>query len=170
MINIAMTQETTAHQAERNTLIAACFGTPQPERAAYILRTGVAPIAAYSCVAVQENRVVGSLRFTPMLLPDGAEILMLGPLAVDPLLRGQQIGQKLVRHGLEKLQGDRRGGVIVIGDAGYFTALGFDVALTQNLTLPGIIAPLTLLGLEWQPGFLSRQNGMIGKMPLHETP
>ncbi len=164
MLNITITQETLGHKTERDALITACFAKPQPERAAYRLRQGIAPIAAYSSVAVQKNRVVGSIRFTPMLLPDKTEVLMLGPLAVDPLLRGQHIGQSLVQHSLRQLQQDNLAGVIVIGDAGYFTALGFDVALSQNLTLPGIIAPLTLLGLEWQAGFLSKQNGMLQRL------
>ena len=166
MSNIIITQETSAHKTERDTLISACFAKPQPERAAYKLRAGIPPVSEYSSVALQNDRVVGSVRFTPMLLPDEAEVLMLGPLAVAPLLRGQHIGQSLVQHSLEKLQQDGYAGVIVIGDAGYFTALGFDVAATQYLRLPGIVAPLTLLGLEWQAGFLSQQSGMIHSLTL----
>ena len=164
MSDISLTQETPKHKTERDALITACFAAPQPARAAYILRQGIAPIAQYSCVALKDDQVIGSVRFTPMLLPDGAEVLMLGPLAVDPLLRGQKIAQRLVNHGLKLLQQDQLNGVIVIGDAGYFTALGFDATLTQHLRLPGIVAPLALLGLEWQAGFLSKQNGMLQRI------
>ena len=168
MKNIIITQETVAHKEQRDALISACFSKPQPERAAYRLRQGIAPVSKYSYVVLHNHCVVGSVRFTPMLLPDNAEVLMLGPLAVDPLLRGQHIGQSLVQYSLQKLQKDAYAGIIVIGDAGYFTALGFDVALTQNLTLPGVVAPLTLLGLEWQAGFLSQQSGMIQPLKAKE--
>ncbi|NQY82240.1 MAG: N-acetyltransferase [Alphaproteobacteria bacterium] len=164
MRQITLTQETREHQSARNALITACFADPQPGRAAFKLREDVAPIDKFSYVALDGATVIGSLRFYPLRLPNDAEVLMLGPLAIAPLLRGHRIGQRLVQHGVDMLKSTSYNGLIVIGDAGYFTALDFDVALTQHLKLPGIVAPLTLLGLEWHVEFLSQQSGMLRRI------
>lgn len=163
-MNITLAKETAAHREARDSLIEECFSTPQQERAAHRLRAGTQPIARYSRVALHEGILVGSIRFSPLLLPDKTQTLMLGPLAVEPLLRGNHIGKQLVTHGLSQLRANNERGVIVIGDAGYFTGLGFAVKVTQNLIPPGIVAPLHLMGIEWQEGFLSQQSGALAPL------
>lgn len=154
-------QEEPSHAPERDRLILECFGPPRLERAAIRLRHGTSPTAQYSLVAADHDTLLGSLRFYPLRLPDDAPVLMLGPLAIAPLLRGQGIGRALVETALKHLFDNHEPAVLVIGDAGYFSPFGFSVPPVQALDAPGRVRPLTLMGIEWQAGFLSGQSGSL---------
>ena len=87
-----------------------------------------------SFVAVDSDRVVGHILFTPVTL-DGSELSGMGlaPMAVLPAQQRRGIGSRLVRHGLDHL---RRAGcpfVVVVGHPGYYPRFGFEKASAFNL-------------------------------------
>ena len=161
-LSIDIVAETSEHADSRSLLVKHCFGEPNLARAAHRLRENTSPAACYSLVAIDRHRALqGSVRFYPLLLPDGQEVLMLGPLVINPQLRGLGIGSSLVKNSLQLLQKDYLKGVVVIGDPGYFAHLGFQVHPCLGLDPDGEIAPLALMGIEWQASFLSQQRGIL---------
>ena len=88
---------------------------------------------------------------------------MLGPLAVEPRLRGKGCGIKLMEKGLAdaKKLGYRL--VILVGDAPYYARVGFGPVPYGRLTMPGPVDPARLLYRELDIGAFARAKGPITK-------
>jgi predicted N-acetyltransferase YhbS len=77
----------------------------------------------------------------------------LGPLAVQPELRGQGYGRKIVADGLARARAiDKWPLVLVSGEPEYYPKFGFVPALPYQLDWPGFIEPERLQILELQAG------------------
>ena len=155
--------EKPADQAAIENLIVTSFGREErKKRTVYQFRDGIAPLSDLSLVAsTATGKLVGSLRFWPCRLPDGEQIPLLGPLAVLPELRGQGAGRALVSAGLSLVREKAFPAVLIVGDPGYYAPQGFSVSVVQNLQLPGPVVPLTFMGMEIEPGFLSTRSGLV---------
>ena len=159
--------EKPADQAAIEHLIVTSFGREErKKRTVYQFRDGIAPLSDLSLVAsTATGKLVGSLRFWPCKLPakleDESQIPLLGPLAVLPELRGQGAGRALVSAGLSLVREKAFPAVLIVGDPGYYAPQGFSVAVVQNLWLPGPVVPLTFMGMEIEPGFLSTRSGPV---------
>lgn len=123
-------------------LLDAAFGPDRFNKSSYSLRETVAPIASLSHVARAEGRIVGTVRFWPVLIKDllrgsldGA--LLLGPLAVAPSMQKYGIGSKLMNRALGAASeaGHRR--ILLVGDIEYYSRFGFKSVLPNYITLPG---------------------------------
>ena len=89
-----------------------------------------------SLVAMQDEKLVGHIAFSPVKVSDGAKHWYgLGPLAVDPQLQRNGIGSALVRAGIEQLRALSAAGCVVLGDPAYYGRFGFRV--TNGLAYPG---------------------------------
>src|SRR3972149_5864799 len=88
--------------AQLETLLDQGFGADRHQKTVYRLREGVAPIANLRFAIFDGARLVGSLRFWPIVIGGRAPAILLGPLAVDPPRRGEGIGRALMRHGLDE--------------------------------------------------------------------
>ena len=130
-------------------LLDACFGPARRNRTAYRLRDGVAPCAAASLVARDDNTLVGSIQLWPIELraPDGrvAPVMLLGPLAVSPGHRDRGIGSRLMRAALGRVDAAGGGPVVLIGDAPYYERFGFTAAPTTGWSVPGPVDRARLL-------------------------
>ncbi len=92
---------------------------------------------ALSLVAEDENRLVGHIFFTPVVVESGEGRIQgmgLAPMAVLPDRQGEGIGSRLVKEGLEILTARRFPFVIVLGHPGYYPRFGFERASQYNLT------------------------------------
>jgi putative acetyltransferase len=84
--------------------------------------------AVFSLVAVDENRVVGHILFSPVTVaeaPENSGAVGLGPMSVLPEFQNRGIGSTLVR---EDLKACRREGceiVVVLGHVKYYPRFGF---------------------------------------------
>lgn len=106
-----------------------------------------------SLVAVQNQKIVGHVLFTPVEICDHPEFKaqILAPLGVDPKYQKQGIARKVIEKGLEKLKQNDTDLIFVLGDPkiyhkfGFKTASGFtaphpipdqhqDAWMVQNLT------------------------------------
>jgi predicted N-acetyltransferase YhbS len=143
-----------------DTLLDHAFGPHRLERTVYKLRIG-APIADLAFVALRDGVLVGSLRFWPVRLDHGAGGVLLGPLAVEPKLRGQGIGKTLVRHGLEAARRSGHGLCLVSGDPEYYRPFGFVPADPLGLALPGPVTPGHFQVKELSPGWLALARGKV---------
>ncbi len=150
------------HTIHLDNLLDSAFGIGRKGRTVYRFRDGIAPIERLRYVALgQDGSVWGSIRFWPVLLPDGGVEALLGPLAVFPNLRGQGIGKALVAHGLAGVREAGYRAVLIVGEPDYYRPFGFRPEYVDGLELPGSVAPLTFMGLEFEEGRLTHMTGSV---------
>ncbi len=96
----------------------------------------------YSCddiislVAVDENRLIGHIFFSPVTVISGEDKIKgmgLGPMAVLPEYQNKEVGSALVKEGLEILKNEDCPFVIVLGHKGYYPRFGFETASKYGL-------------------------------------
>jgi len=81
-----------------------------------------------SRVALLEDRIVGHILFTPVVIQAEERIITgmgLAPMAVLPEFQRQGIGSKLVKAGLELIEKAKYPFVIVLGHLAYYPRFGF---------------------------------------------
>lgn len=113
-------------------LLDRAFGPDRTAKASYAFRDGVSaePGLARVAVALEDGRVVGTIRYWPVAVGDDAALL-LGPLGVEPVLKGRGIGRALVRHALDRARRTGLWGAMLTTDRhvpfnrGFYEALGF---------------------------------------------
>jgi len=156
-------------------LLDVAFGPDRMKKTAYRLREGVGPVGELSFVAKKDGVLVGTIRFWPIIIKTDAKparripALMLGPIAVDPALKGQGIGMGLMRTGLAAAKGLGAQIVVLVGDLDYYNRVGFSRAPAVGLRMPGPVDPERLLALELEPGALTGVSGPIGRAWGHKA-
>ncbi len=154
------------HAAAIDALLDLSFGPGRYAKTAQRLREGNSAVPELSYVAFMgegaERRLIGSLTFWPVVI-GGVPGLMLGPLAVEPELRGQGVGINMMRRGLAdaKALGFRL--VILVGDEPYYAKVGFGPVPPGRLTMPGPVDLRRLLYRELDLGAFGHAHGPITK-------
>lgn len=144
-------------------LLDQAFGLERRILTSYRLREGVSPIAELSYAAWQGDVLVGSLRFWPITIDRRWDALLLGPLAVDPAIRGQGCGIALMRAGLARATELGHERVILVGDEPYYARVGFARVLDDTLVMPGFVDPDRLLFRELVAGSMADVRGLVGR-------
>ena len=150
MYRISLQKAEDAAAIER--LMAEVFGLKRHARSVWQLRPGPA-VDGLCIVARDGDEIVGSLRFWEVRLGI-QDILLLGPLAVLPSLRGKGCGKALVEEGLRRARGGPWPLVLVSGEVDYYPKFGFVPAWKYNLQWPGFIESERLQFYELRPGAL----------------
>lgn len=120
-------------------LMDAAFGPRRGDRAVWRLRPG--PPVPELCLVAEDNGVlVGSLRFWQVQIFDRPQLL-LGPLAVQPELRGKGHGKALVWHGLAIASQGSWDFCIISGEPDYYPRFGFVPVPAGQLVWPGFLEP-----------------------------
>lgn len=133
------------HAGDIEHLLDTVFGADRRSKAVYGLREGVEPIEGLCHVALVDGELHGSIRFWPVSVTElgtgqaagrRADLLLLGPLAVDPVFQGAGIGRALVEYSL--IVAERRGhrAAVLVGDPAYYGRFGFARAGAKALYLP----------------------------------
>ena len=156
----AIRSERASDVVAREALLDACFGANRHARTCQRLRDGRTPAEGLAFSAVQNGRLVGTLRLWHVSA-GGTSALVLGPLAVDPLCRKLGVGTALMQHALAAAKARGHGAVLLLGDAPYYARFGFSALKTGELSLPGPFERDRLLGLELRDGALDGAWGMI---------
>lgn len=158
--------ETPAHEADIEALHDLSFGPGRFAKTAYRMREGVPPVSSLSFVAFTDvkgaYRMVGSIRFSPLVI-GGDQGLLLGPLAMDPSVRGQGGGLDLMRTALDAARAEGHQFVILVGDASYYAKVGFKQVPLGKITLPGPVDKCRLLYCELVPGGFDAVSGVVEK-------
>lgn len=154
----AYRHETPADAAAIAELHDAVFGPGAYARAAYRLREGVPHDPALSFVAMVGQRLVASVRLTPIAI-GGRPALLLGPLAVDPEFKGRGGGKALVRMSVAAARDAGHGVVMLVGDEPYYGPLGFTRLAPYAITLPGPVDPVRVLVAGLTEGALDGLSG-----------
>jgi predicted N-acetyltransferase YhbS len=139
------------------------FGADRREKASYLYREDVAPIAPLSYVALDANKkLVGSIRYWPVQVGEtGHPALLLGPLAITPQLAGKGIGRALTFKTLEIAAELGYDLVLLVGDYDYYKRFGFVPATPYGFVMPTEQRPERLQVTELKPGVLGRVSGEI---------
>jgi Predicted acetyltransferase len=165
-IGLKVIAERAEHGPAIEALTDLSFGPARFRKTAYRFRDNIPPIKALGFVIEDRNgKVVASLRFWPARLPNGEVVALLGPISVSPQLRGLGYGSRLINHGLMRARSIGFPAVMLVGDPGYYSKFGFAGTLMDGLRLPGPVDRKRLLGLEFTPGVLDHQAGLIQTVP-----
>ena len=134
-------------------LMDSAFGPARHSRSVWLLRSGP-PIPNLCLVLRESGTMLASLRFWEVQLGQQAALL-LGPLAVQPDLRGQGYGQQIVKEGLVRAKSMGEWPLVLVsGEPEYYPKFGFVPAAPYKLDWPGFIEPERLQFLELRHGAL----------------
>ena len=125
------------------------------------MRDGIANVAELCFVARQNDDLVGTIRFWPLVIPGAANGLLLGPIAVHPDHGNLGISSRLISEGLAAARRHGHDAVAAIGAARYLGRFGFRPAQEFALEFPAGIAADRFLALELTPGALDQTGGLI---------
>lgn len=170
-------------------LLDLCFGPERKKRTVFRFRQNASQLEAFSFMAIEGQKLVGSISFWPVILPaitispqrlshrqtslsadsdfanldvdNPISIPLLGPLAVHPDLQGQGIGHTLIKKGLAACDAAKVPAVLIVGKPDYYGGFGFVTDYVAKLNLGGDVAPLTLMGREYHPNFLCKFVGEV---------
>ncbi|MEG4497685.1 N-acetyltransferase [Microcoleus sp. F10-C6] len=148
-------------EAVRNVNIAA-FGRENEANLVDRLR-GIA--ATYSFVAVQSDRIVGHIFFSPVVVEGkcsrNLSILGLAPVAVLPEYQRQGIGTLLIQQGLEECRRSGFQAVVVLGHPDFYPRFGFIPASRKSLKCEYDVPDEAFMVLELEIGALQDCSGMV---------
>ena len=165
---ISIRQEETSDVGARELLLDLAYGPVRFEKPSHRLRAGRAPARGLSFVAVEDGRVIGSVRLWDVTVGTERPTLLLGPLVVDPIHRCHGIGSALMRHALRIAAHRGHGSVLLVGDAAYYGRFGFSAERTRGIWLPGLADNTRLLGIELKAGALDGVRGTV-RVPATRT-
>lgn len=97
-------------------------------------------------------------------------LLGLGPVAVLPSRQGQGIGMQLIETSLEWVREYGHAGVVVVGDADYYSRFGFIPASRWGLRWEADAPEEVFLAMELSPGRLSGVKGTVRYRPEFSPP
>jgi predicted N-acetyltransferase YhbS len=136
------------------------FGPGRFARTAYRLREGVAPDFGLSFVAHVGTLLVGSNIMTRVKCGD-IDMMLLGPLTVEPAFRSRGIGEALAARSLDAARASGQKLVMLVGDEPYYGRLGFKRVPYGRLVLPGPVDPGRVLVCELVPGAFEGVGGAV---------
>ncbi|MHA7875746.1 GNAT family N-acetyltransferase [Roseivivax sp.] len=137
------------------------FAPGRTALSSYRLREDVAPVATLCRVAVWEagGAIGGAIRYWPVRV-GGAEVLLLGPVAVHPTAQGEGMGGALIRDTVERAR-EICPRVLLVGDAPYYGRFGFE--RLDAVRMPPPTNPDRVLGLALEPGAWDGVSGEVSK-------
>jgi len=109
----------------------------KPNEAAIVDAIRAACPDAVSLVAVDDNRIVGHIFFSPVFISGGKGTIQgmgLAPMAVLPERQRRGIGSRLVRAGIDVMRERNCPLIIVLGHAEYYPRFGFVPASRHGLS------------------------------------
>jgi predicted N-acetyltransferase YhbS len=145
----------------RERLLDAAFGAERFAKSSERLREGRVPASGLALVALEGERLVGTVRLWTVTAGADRPCLLLGPLAVAADKRGCGVGGALMHQALRKAASLGHHAVLLVGDAAYYDRFGFSSDKTGALRMPGPYERDRLLARELVPGALDGARGMI---------
>ena len=159
---IVIDERRPAEAAAAEALRMRVFGGSHLRKTSQRLREGRLPAEGLDLVARDNGSLAGVVTLWEVSLgAEGRPGLLLGPLAVDPALRGAGLGAQLMRVCLAKADERGHGAVVLVGDAPYYARFGFEASAAGLLTLPGPFERDRFLGLEIRSGWLQGAAGLV---------
>lgn len=123
---------------------------------------GISP--SFSFVAVESDRVVGHIFFSPVVVEGecfNKRILGLAPVAVLPDYQRQGIGSLLIRESLKECARSGFHAVVVLGHPDFYPRFGFVPASSKNLRCEYDVPDEAFMVLELEKGILLDCSGTV---------
>jgi predicted N-acetyltransferase YhbS len=158
---VTIREEKAADIAAREGLLDEAYGASRFAKTSERLREGRLPADGLSLVAVDDGKIVGTVRLWHVTAGPGRAALLLGPLAVDPAHRNRGIGTALVRRAIARARLAGHRAIVLVGDAAYYGRFGFAAERTGELWMPGRYDRDRLLALELRPDAMAGARGLI---------
>lgn len=124
-----------------------------------------------SLVAIEDERVLGHIMFSPAALEHEGEVfdvMALGPVAVLPERQNEGIGSMLVRNGLKRCLERGHDVVFLIGHPNYYPRFGFVPAATKGIRCGAERLREAFMVAELRPGALAGRQGRMRFQPEFE--
>jgi predicted N-acetyltransferase YhbS len=138
------------------------FGPARFHKASYLFREGVEPIRELSWIALEGDRLVGAIRYWPILVGEtGHSALLLGPLAIAQDRAGKGIGRALMFKTLDLAAQLGHDLVLLVGDVDYYKRFGFVPATPHGFVMPGESRPDRLQVAPLKDNVLGRIAGEV---------
>ncbi len=139
---ITIDRERPFDKAAIEKLLDVAFGPDRFNKSSYSLRENNQPVNGLSYVARADNKIVGTIRYWPIVVRDllggkSVDALLLGPLAVSPAVQGKGVGAQLMHKSLAAANGAGHDRILLVGDYDYYVRFGFEPVLPRYITLPG---------------------------------
>ena len=162
-LGFSMRAETPADIPARNALIGRAMGPNWRRKASHRLRSGRVPSEGLAFVALDAaGGVVGTVRLWDVRAGEGGPAaLLLGPLAVDPAVKGAGIGSALMDLAIGEARRLGHRAILLVGDAPYYARFGFGAEKTGGLAMPGPYERERFLALELAAGALAAARGTL---------
>jgi len=145
----------------------------QKEEAELVEKLRNRGVLTLSLVAVQKNRVVGHILFSPVTVESDCtsfEAISLAPMAVLPEYQHKGIGSQLVRVGLEECRRLGHEIVVVLGHSDYYPRFGFVTAKPKGIDCEFEAPDEAWMVLELREGALTGRSGTVIFQPeFHEA-
>ena len=138
------------------------FGPARFHKASYLFREGIAPVRELSWIALEGDRLVGAIRYWPILVGEtGHSALLLGPLAIAQDRAGKGIGRALMFKTLDLAAQLGHDLVLLVGDVDYYKRFGFVPATPHGFVMPGESRPDRLQVAPLKDNVLGRIAGEV---------
>lgn len=138
------------------------FGPARFHKASYLFREGVDPVRELSWIGLEGDRLVGAIRYWPILVGEtGHPALLLGPLAIAQDRAGKGIGRALMFKTLDLAAQLGHDLVLLVGDVDYYKRFGFVPATPHGFVMPGESRPDRLQVAPLKDNVLGRIAGEV---------
>jgi putative acetyltransferase len=121
-----------------------------------------------SRVAVDGEKIIGHIAFSPVTIGPSSAGLGLAPLAVLPEFQRQRVGSLLVLDGLGECTAIGAGFVVVLGSPAYYSKFRFKPAADWQL-FDEFQGGEAFQALELIPGAIPAGGGLVGYAPEFST-
>jgi len=140
----------------------------QKEEAGIIEKLRNRGVLTISLVAVQDDRTVGHIAFSPVKVESersSFEAIALAPMAVLPAYQRKGIGSQLVRSGIKECQHLGHEIIVVLGHPNYYPRFGFVPAKPKGITCEFEVPDEAWMILELREGALAGRQGTVSFQP-----
>jgi predicted N-acetyltransferase YhbS len=131
-------------------LLDRAFGPGRFTKVSERVREFAEPALELSVCAWAGERLVGVVRQWRVRV-GGQPVVFLGPLAVDADQRGEGLGARLVSEAARAAETGGEAAVLLVGDAPFFSPLGFSAEAAREVVMPGPVDPTRVLAWLFRP-------------------
>jgi predicted N-acetyltransferase YhbS len=164
-MKLVIRQESEADFAKVYELNKISFNQDNEAKLVDLLRKSTAFIPDLSLVAVLDNKIVGHILFTKIIIKDDKgrenDSLALAPMAVIPEFQKRGIGAQLIMQGLNKAKELGHKSVIVLGHEHYYPKFGFVAAEKWRIKSPYNVPTNVFMGIELAIDGLKNVTGTV---------
>ncbi len=137
------------------------FGPGRYARTAYRVRETTPLLTPHCRAAFLDGKLVAALRFTPIVIGGRGSALLLGPVAVEPSVKGKGYGRTLIARAIDDAAANGFELVLLVGDLPYYGRFGFVNVPPGQIVLPGPVNPQRLLARELIKGAMAHYCGLV---------